>query len=305
MLPCRRLALLVLVASAPLWAQSQTDNPSSEPGKPSEAASKRETSPATNPSATSSATGDSTRLEPIETPKAVYPLKAAQQGIQGQVWVKLLISEGGEVEDVDVISGEPILAKAAVDAVKKWKFKPFIKNGKAAEVSTKVPINFAFNDNIVDKGSPAESDTASDSKKTPKQVPSDDPSVPSSSPGTASTSSDTGDGVKRVRVAQAVSQGLLVHRVQPVYPLEARANHVEGTVVLRAVIDKEGRISDLKPISGPAQLIPAAVRRCATVALPALPSPGPACGGANTDHGEFPPHTHTVLARPPFGTGCY
>ena len=62
--------------------------------------------------------------------------------------MKACVSETGDVESVELISGDPILAKSAIDAVKKWKFKPFIKNGKPITVSTKLPFNFAFSENI-------------------------------------------------------------------------------------------------------------------------------------------------------------
>ncbi len=59
--------------------------------------------------------GDSKLLKPITTQKAVYPLEAIGQQLQGQVWVKLRISETGDVEDTELISGDPILAKSAVE----------------------------------------------------------------------------------------------------------------------------------------------------------------------------------------------
>ena len=50
-----------------------------------------------------------------------------------------------------------------------------------------------------------------------------------------------------------------MHKVKPVYPPEARQAHIKGTVLLRIVIDKEGRITDLKLVSGPKELAPAAI----------------------------------------------
>ena len=52
---------------------------------------------------------------------------------------------------------------------------------------------------------------------------------------------------------------MLVHQVAPVYPETARRLEIQGSVVLKAVIDKAGRINSLQPISGPPELIPAAV----------------------------------------------
>jgi protein TonB len=54
----------------------------------------------------------------------------------------------------------------------------------------------------------------------------------------------------RVRVSQGVSQGLLIHKVQPTYPPLARQARVQGTVVLTAVIGKDGSIQNLRVLSG-------------------------------------------------------
>ena len=55
---------------------------------------------------------------------------------------------------------------------------------------------------------------------------------------------------QRVRVSQGVSQGLLIHKVQPTYPPLARQARVQGTVVLQAVIGKDGTIENLRVVSG-------------------------------------------------------
>jgi TonB family protein len=205
------LMLLILSVSSVLVAQSG----SSPPQSPA-------LSPATSP-------GDSAKLEPIKTQKADYPPEAARDGLQGQVVVKVLVSETGAVESVEVVRGDPILAKAALSAAKKWKFKPFIRGGKAIKASTEIPFDFAFIGKVEDTAPPADAPT------------------------------ENGKATTRVRVSQGVSQGLLIHRVQPIYPESARRYHVEGTVTLRAVISKDGRIEDLTPISGPKELIPPAM----------------------------------------------
>lgn len=170
--------------------------------------------------------GDSTKVEPVKIQKAVYPAAAAAKKIQGQVWLKVYISEAGDVKQVEIISGDPLLAKAAMDAAKKWKFKPFIRNGKPVEISTRVPFDFAFGDQVSDLPTPVAPESNS---------------------------------AKRVEVTQGVSQGWLVHKVAPIYPDGARANRVQGTVRLRAVIGTDGRIHELNPISGPKELVGAAV----------------------------------------------
>lgn len=65
--------------------------------------------------------------------------------------------------------------------------------------------------------------------------------------------------VKRIRVSQGVTQGLLVHRVEPVYPKIALAARITGVVQLKAVIGKDGNIRELQALSGPPLLIPSAI----------------------------------------------
>jgi protein TonB len=64
---------------------------------------------------------------------------------------------------------------------------------------------------------------------------------------------------QRVRVSQGVSQGLLVHRVQPMYPPLARQARIQGTVILQAEISKDGTIENLRLISGHPMLAPSAI----------------------------------------------
>jgi len=64
---------------------------------------------------------------------------------------------------------------------------------------------------------------------------------------------------QRVRVSQGVSAGLLVRRVNPTYPPLARQARIQGQVVLRAVISKDGSISNLTLVSGHPMLAPAAI----------------------------------------------
>jgi periplasmic protein TonB len=65
--------------------------------------------------------------------------------------------------------------------------------------------------------------------------------------------------VKRIRVSQGVTQGLLVRKIQPPYPTIALAARITGVVELKAVIGKDGNIKELQALSGPPLLIPAAI----------------------------------------------
>ena len=64
---------------------------------------------------------------------------------------------------------------------------------------------------------------------------------------------------QRVRISQGVTKGMLVHQVQPTYPTLAKSARIQGDVVLKAIISKEGQIEDLQLVSGHPMLVPAAI----------------------------------------------
>jgi TonB family protein len=63
----------------------------------------------------------------------------------------------------------------------------------------------------------------------------------------------------KVQVSAGVTSGLLIHRVQPMYPDSASQSRIEGVVVVDATIDECGHVIELKPISGPSELVPATI----------------------------------------------
>lgn len=71
-----------------------------------------------------------------------YPLEAKKKHISGKVILGYVIDRAGEVEDLTVVSGDPILAQAALEAVQQWKYRPFLLNGEPVEVETKAKITF-------------------------------------------------------------------------------------------------------------------------------------------------------------------
>jgi protein TonB len=64
---------------------------------------------------------------------------------------------------------------------------------------------------------------------------------------------------QRIRISQGVTSGMLIHKIQPPYPLLAKSARIQGNVVLKAVIDREGNIQDLQLVSGHPMLVPAAI----------------------------------------------
>jgi protein TonB len=73
-----------------------------------------------------------------------YPALARQARIQGTVILQAQISKNGDIENLQLISGHPMLAPAAIEAVKQWKYKPYILNGEPVEVDTQVTVNFTL-----------------------------------------------------------------------------------------------------------------------------------------------------------------
>jgi len=74
----------------------------------------------------------------------VYPPLARQARIQGTVVLQAQISKDGNIENLQLISGHPMLAPAAIEAVKQWKYRPYLLNGEPVEVETQVQVNFTL-----------------------------------------------------------------------------------------------------------------------------------------------------------------
>ena len=73
-----------------------------------------------------------------------YPPLARQARIQGQVLLQAQISKDGSIENLSLISGHPMLAPAAIEAVKQWRYKPYMLNGEPVAVDTQVVVNFTL-----------------------------------------------------------------------------------------------------------------------------------------------------------------
>jgi len=328
-----------------------------------------------------------------------YPDAARNAGVQGTVVLNVVVSETGDMKEVTVVSGDPLLAQAAADAVKQWKYKPYMVDGATVEMETQLRINFhlkspehtqptlgAFKDgtysneffdfeyplsrdwvqetqamrkkvavdgqspgmyvllatvHIPQQTAPLEADSsfvlsavdsagrnceqylqgladALHSRKQAKQKgtvtaltiagrdfyradfdfgesPShrtflctesknyllqwgivglsksdiestistlktfqlwqspSPPAVPSEKAASSSATAamQSKPQVVSVRVAQGVSQGLIIKKVPPVYPPQAKYAHIQGSVVMSAVINKNGDVVDLEALDGP------------------------------------------------------
>jgi len=71
-----------------------------------------------------------------------YPPNAIRMRIEGTVELQATISKTGDITLVKVLKGDPLLAQSAMEAVKKWKYKPYLLNGEPVEITTQVTVNF-------------------------------------------------------------------------------------------------------------------------------------------------------------------
>ncbi len=217
-----RFALYIVITMALVstvtWAQS------SLPAK----SAVENTTPTRPESGAKVAIPDSTALEVIKQVQPAYPQDAASRKLEAAVVPKVSISPAGDVITTETKSGDPTLAKSAADAVKEWKFRPFVRSGSAVNVSSTLSFVFIYRDKEMDDLSTAKH-TASDQS-----------------------------------VMQIVwVKGEIVHKhkiadVAPQYPWVAKEGRIQGPVVLFAVIGQDGRIRHLQVISGHPALVTAA-----------------------------------------------
>ena len=74
----------------------------------------------------------------------VYPSIARAVRVEGTVVLAAIISRDGVVENLHVLSGPPMLLNAAIDAVRQWRYRPYLLNGQPVEVETQITVRFYF-----------------------------------------------------------------------------------------------------------------------------------------------------------------
>jgi TonB family protein len=142
------------------------------------------------------------------------------------VGVEITVTKSGKVQDLRLFSGTASLGPAAVRAIKRKKYREF------AGRTVLMAVTFSSDDNAV---------------------------VSVRELAVAGISGCGGTVPEVVRVGKEVMQKLLINRVEPLYPVEAQATHIGGTVTLRLFIDEHGNVSKIETVAGPELLVPAAV----------------------------------------------
>jgi len=153
----------------------------------------------------------------------------ADASTNNTVLVRVRIDKFDILHDPKIVSGPSTLGLAAIKAVRRWKYQPASwVSGSPTERQTFLAVTLL-------KGAA--------------------PKVQEVALGVSSCI----PAPTRVRVSQLLMQGYLVRKVNPVYPPEALAKHLEGIVVVKITIDKEGNVYKAEAVSGPAELVSAAV----------------------------------------------
>lgn len=76
--------------------------------------------------------------------KPPYPPMAKMARVQGSVVLQAIISKQGTIENLRVVSGHPMLVQPALDAVRQWRYRPYLLNGEPVEVETQITLNFSL-----------------------------------------------------------------------------------------------------------------------------------------------------------------
>ena len=188
-----------------------------------------------------------------------YPDDVRSTGAEGTVFVKVLISEKGEVSLANTESGPEPLRKAAEEAAKAWTFTPMGRDGKAMKVQSTIAFRFSAKDGRifadgpggVYSGPPGAVITIRDGKI--------DPSTSSSGVGLdeqAERLHPAGEPARGPgerppqRVSGGVLQGKATRRVNPYYPDEAKARGMQGTAVVEVLVSETGEVISARCISG-------------------------------------------------------
>lgn len=143
-----------------------------------------------------------------------YPPIARQARISGSVVLQTTIGKDGSIQDLHVVSGHPLLVQAALDAVRQWRYRPYVLNGQPVEADTIVTVNFNL---------------AGD------QAPSTASSQPSDSQGV-------------YRVGGSVTPPQAIYNPQPQYSEEARRAKMQGNVTVSCVVGADGLVHDAKVV---------------------------------------------------------
>ncbi|MFY9906606.1 MAG: energy transducer TonB [Terriglobales bacterium] len=159
-----------------------------------------------------------------------YPRKARRKKLEGDVTLDATIAKDGTVKDIKVRGGDPILADAAVEAAKQWRYDPVLVQGSAVEVQTTITVNFVL------EGRGHFGTTAS---QEPAGPPADASTVPP-------TNDNAGEPGAVYKIGGDVKPPKPTYSPDPDYLESARKAKTKGTVTLELLVTPEGAVGDVE-----------------------------------------------------------
>lgn len=170
----------------------------------------------------------------VAEPDIATPAGAPPEGV---VSLQVTVAKSGAVVEAVARQGDEVLSKAAADGVMTgWKYRPLLVNGEPQEFQSMILVD--FRDGVGKRAIVAGMGAMG---------------------GIAGRGFGAGVGsLGAVRVSGGVAAGMMQQSVAPIYPPIARAAHVQGAVIMQALISKAGDVENLQVISGPPMLIAAA-----------------------------------------------
>jgi TonB family protein len=151
----------------------------------------------------------------------VYPPDAKTNHIEGAVVLNAVISTTGTVEKLNVVSGPVELTPSAIDAVRQWKYKPYLLNGMPTEVETTITVSYHLDDSDSDVDAPQ-----------------------------PNTTEPSNAGVTPKKIGNGVSAPILISAVEPSYTPEARKAKTSGRVLVNLQVDTDGNPSHVRVLHG-------------------------------------------------------
>lgn len=156
--------------------------------------------------------------------KIVYPPACRDSNIQGKVFVRFIVNEDGSISDIEAKAPHPLLKEAAVNAIKTLgRFKPGMDKGKPMKVWYNVPVSFRLQTDSSDNVEYLEPGITRDRKTGIFIISETPPEFPTGEAGLMKFIQD-----------------------HVIYPEVERDNDISGRVLVKFVVDEEGKITDIK-----------------------------------------------------------
>ena len=265
---------LFLFASAGLSTHAQepaasTTQTPSQSGAPSASTtpSDAQAAPAAGATATFETTAEvGTRQNPMVVVESVsaqqlrnrmaveYPQSAIHAKISGSVKMQVLIGKSGRVIATRIIWGPDALRSAAESAVSRSEYLPMTLDGKPVFMATTVRLVFTVDSNATPPTAKVVEFIAQDGQATDADALRNELPFSQIARTPGSTKLSAADGV-----SHNVKAAKLIYSEAPDYPQSLKSAHIQGAVVLHGIIQKNGTVTDLRYVSGPQLLAPAAI----------------------------------------------